>query len=295
MIRKKWIVTVLAVCTTLLLISCGMHPEQKAEATEEQQTVLTIGSPIFAPYFFVGEDGNYTGADKEIAEEAFRRLGCEITFQEIIWGERNQLLRNGEVDCVWGCFVMNGRENCYQWAGPYLTSEEAVVVAADSDIQSVDELTGRTVAVRIGSKAEDYFLGEMDENDAIDETGTTSEIDLLNDLHPVPETLATFNSMKEAFVWFGKGYADAVVDHKAALVELTKDDSQLYRFLDESLFTVNLGVAFRKTFDSELVNALSEVLDEMNEDGTIQKIAVAYQVDYQSDIEQTQEENTNEK
>lgn len=289
MIRKKWIVAVLAVCTTLLLISCERSQKQKSESTEEQQTVLTIGSPIFAPYFFVGEDGNYTGADKEIAEEAFRRIGCAITFQEIIWGERNQLLRNGEVDCVWGCFVMNGRENCYQWAGPYLTSEEAVVVAADSDIQSVDELTGRTVAVRIGSKAEDYFLGEMD------------------DSSPVPETLATFNSMKEAFVWFGKGYADAVVDHKAALVELTKDDSQLYRFLDESLFTVNLGVAFRKTFDSELVNALSDVLDEMNEDGTIQKIAEAYkidyqiepqseyQVEYQSDIGQTQEENTNEK
>ncbi len=217
--RKKWITglsTAGIVSTALLIASCGMiSPTQKSK-TSESLPVLTIGSPIFAPYFYMGQDGYYTGADKEIAEEACKCMGYQPEFKEILWGEKDTMLNNGDIDCIWRCFVMDGREDSYQWAGPYLTSEEAVLVPADSAIFSLSDLEGKTVAVRIGSKAEDFFLGELDE---------------LGEISPEVRAVSTFNSMKEAFVWFGKGYSDAVADHRAALENLAANAPQLYRFL----------------------------------------------------------------
>lgn len=196
--KKKIVAAVCCVTAALFLISCRINQNQTSSAGKaSSMKTIKIGSPVFAPYFYVGQDGNYTGADKEIAEEAFRRIGCEAVFEDIVWGEKDRLLDSKEIDCIWGCFVMDGREARYQWAGPYLTSEEVVVVSAGSNITSIDDLNGKTIATRIDSKAEEFFLEKI------------------SDDAPVPETLVTFNSMKEAFVWFGKGYADAVVDHRA--------------------------------------------------------------------------------
>lgn len=261
--RKRVLTAMCCTAALLSLISCKTNQTQESQTqTEDNLSVsqITVGSSIFAPYFYVGQDGNFTGADEEIAKEAFNRMGVEVTFEDMIWGERERLLEKGEIDCIWGCFVMDGRESQYQWAGPYLTSELSAVVSADSDIQSVDDLNGKTVAVRIDSKAEEYFLGKI-----IDD-------------YPIPEMLTTFNSMHEAFVWFGKGYADAIVEHRAALIEQTKEKKELYRFLDGTLFTANLGVAFRKDYDSTIVDKLTEVLNEMKADGTIAQIAERFHV-----------------
>lgn len=74
-----------------------------------------------------------------------------------------------------------------------------------------------------------------------------------------------------------------------SIIELTKENPGLYRFLDDALFTTNLGVAFRTDFDSSLINALTDALKEMNEDGTISQIAATYHVETD-----TKEENGDE-
>lgn len=38
------------------------------------------------------------------------------------------MMENGTVDCIWGSFLMNGREDDYTWAGPYLNSRQVVAV-----------------------------------------------------------------------------------------------------------------------------------------------------------------------
>lgn len=258
--KKKKRIIMCCAAASLFLVSCDSNQSLTSSKADRLVTSkLTIGSPIFEPYFYVGQDGMYTGVDQKIAQEACRRMGYEADFEEIVWGERDRLLDSGTIDCIWGCFVMDGRENRYQWAGPYLTSELAAVVAADSDILSAKDLSGKAIAVRIDSKSEDFLRGRIDGVERV-----------------VPETLFTFNSMMEAFVWFGKGYADAVVDHRAALKVLTQQNPQLYRVLDDHLDTVNLGVAFRTDFDSDIVAALNTALDEMNKDGTIARIAKEY-------------------
>ena len=80
--------------------------------------LLVIGSDTYEPYIYRGEDGQFDGIDVEISTEALRRIGYRPVYQQIRWQDKDSYLQNGRVDCLWGCFSMDGREECYRWVGP---------------------------------------------------------------------------------------------------------------------------------------------------------------------------------
>lgn len=265
--RKGKNLVLLAVLVVLLCCACGRYlgdSEKKEvnsaenESDKESSTrlpELKIGATVFAPYFYIGDDGEETGVDVDIAKEACRRLGYEPVFKQITWGEHSKLLNAGMIDCIWSCFSMNGRKKEYTWAGPYMYSKESIVVSADSNIWSIDDLKGKSVAVEVDSKAEDFFL----KKNAVDVS-----------------TVSTYMSLEDAFTAFGKGYVNAVADHKEALQDFTSKNKKLYRYIEPSIFTARLGVAFKKGRNKEIAAKLTNVLDEMNKDGTIASIAKKY-------------------
>ena len=55
-----------------------------------------------------------------------------------------------------------------------------------------------------------------------------------------------------------------------------QEEPGMYRILEESLMSVQLGVAFVKDGDQEMADVLTEALDEMCEDGTTEKIVEKY-------------------
>ena len=57
---------------------------------------------------------------------------------------------------------MTGREDKYQWAGPYLYSRQMIVVRSDHDIWKFDDLEGKRIAVQATTKAEDLFLHRIE-------------------------------------------------------------------------------------------------------------------------------------
>ena len=71
---------------------------------------LVIGSDNYPPYNYTDENGFPAGVDVALAREACRRIGYEPVFRLIDWDQKDEFLQNGEVDCLWGCFSMNNRE-----------------------------------------------------------------------------------------------------------------------------------------------------------------------------------------
>ena len=120
---RKYLIALTVLMLALLPAACGAQEEPSGDLPE-----LVIGSDDYRPYNYLDENGQAAGVDVALATEACRRMGYEPVFRQISWDEKDLLLEIGQVDCLWGCFSMNGRENAYLWAGPYLYSDQVVAV-----------------------------------------------------------------------------------------------------------------------------------------------------------------------
>lgn len=257
-LRKKGAALVLAGVLVCSLGACGNAGTAEADG-EESLPELKIGVDFLEPFFYKDENGDYAGIDVEIAKEACRRAGYEAVFVEIPWDEKDTYLDNGTVDCLWNAFSEDGREDQYLWTEPYMESDLAVMVdvrCPDTDLKTMRSVGG--IAVRAGSKVEEILLSDTDH----ELTGSGKVY-----------SCGSFEIAKTAFV---KGYAGALACHRSVLEYIAKENPDKCRIFDDALMTVQLGVAFEKGEESESWERLNLAIDEMKEDGTIQKIKDSY-------------------
>ena len=153
----KLVICILSAIVSAGLMACSNIHNNGSKSSSNDLKPLIIGSDNYVPYSYLDSDGNFTGIDVEIAREACRRMGYTPVFKQIVWDNKDIYLKEGAVDCLWGCFTMTGREDKYNWAGPYMYSRQIVVVNKDSGIEKLADLNGKRVAVQVTSKPE-YIL-----------------------------------------------------------------------------------------------------------------------------------------
>ena len=255
---KRMCITAFLLAGSLMLGGCGVKTGKSADSELPE---IVIGMDYFEPYSYQASDGKYKGIDVELAREAFHRLGYQPKFENIIWEDKDKLLADGAIDCLWSGYSMNGREDKYQWAGPYLYSRQMVAVRAESDIQVVQDLEGKRVAVQATTKAEDLFLHNI-----------------VSDL-PQMEQVNCFSTTNELYAALRKNYVDAIAGHEAMLGSLVQDSKGAYRMLEESIYTSELGIAFKKGTHEDVAEDLTETLKEMQDEGITGKIVKKYGLD----------------
>ena len=128
---------------------------------ETERPVITLGSDNYPPYNYLNEDGVPTGIDVELATEAFKRMGYQVDVVRINWEKKKELVESGEIDCIMGCFSMEGRLDDYRWAGPYVASRQVVAVNENSDMYKLSDLEGKNLAVQSTTKPEGIFLNQL--------------------------------------------------------------------------------------------------------------------------------------
>ena len=250
---KRCVILVLA-CLIAVGALCGCGARQPDTSLPK----LLIGSDTYPPYVYMDNNGDITGLDVEIAREALRRMGYQAEFVSIDWERKKELVNKGDIDCIWGCFSMNGREEDYRWAGPYMVSRQVVAVNRHSDIQALEDLAGRSTAVQATTKPEELFL-----------TRPTDDI---------PEVKVVF-SLEDRSVQYAaleSGYVDAIAAHEEAITQYMEDYGADFRFLDPPLLTTGIGVAFSDNDPRGLAEELTKTLAEMRQDGTMLAIVSKY-------------------
>ena len=102
---KRIVCLLAALCLAAGLVGCADMPAGSSE--ESSLPTILVGSDVYPPFNYIGEDGAPTGIDVELAKEAFRRMGYRAEFTIIDWERKTQLLETGDIDCVWGSFTIN--------------------------------------------------------------------------------------------------------------------------------------------------------------------------------------------
>ena len=260
---KRCVGLVLACLMVMGLLGCGA-PQLKPDTSLPK---LIIGSDTYPPYVYMDNNGDITGLDVEIAREALRRMGYQAEFVSIDWERKKELVNKGDIDCIWGCFSMNGREDDYQWAGPYMVSREVVAVNEHSDIQTLSDLAGRSVAVQATTKPEEIFLARP--TDDIPEVGVVLSLE----------------DRSVQYAALDSGYVDAIAAHEETIEQYMEDYGANFRFLEPPLLVSGIGVAFSNDDPRGLADELTKTLADMRQDGTLLAITSKYLANPESYLE----------
>lgn len=232
--------------------------EKENEAAEESAPdaggTLVVGfDQDFPPMGFLGDDGEYTGFDLELAQEVAKRLGLTYQPQPIAWDAKDMELETGNIDCIWNGFTMNGREDNYTWSEPYMDNQQIFVVAPDSGIKTLVDLAGKVVEVQVDSSAQAAL------DDAPELADTFEEIVVTPD----------YNT---AFMDLEQGAVDAIAMDVTVAGYMIQERQSDFVMLDESISSEVYAIGFKKG-NTELRDQVQGALEEMAADGTLTAIS----------------------
>ena len=211
----------------------------------------------YPPYGYMDDDGSYTGFDLELAKEVCSRNNWNYIPRPIDWDSKDLELNSENITCIWNGFTMTGRENNYTFTIPYVDNSIVVACNKDSDINTLNDLSGKIINVQQGSSA----LSALEEDDNKDLTNSFA------DLVQVPD----YNT---AFMNLQSGACDAIiVDTGVAQYQIANNNN--FKILDDLVSTEQYSIGFKKG-NIVLKDAVEKTIVEMYKDGTFMNIANKY-------------------
>ena len=253
-------VLAILVCALLSFSMFGCASNGSSSSSTDSKTKLIVGfDQSYPPYGFIGDDGGFTGFDLDLAKEVCDMQGWDIELKAIDWDAKDALLEQGQINCIWNGFTMEGREGKYAFSEPYMLNEQVIVVKKDSGLSSFSDLSGKVVITQADSAALDVLEG--DQKSVAD---TFSRLDTIGDYN-------------NAFMQLDSGAVDAVAcDLSIALYQISANSSK-YEMMGDPLSKENYAVGFKNDADGKaLAEKVTESLRELYNDGTVKELCEKY-------------------
>lgn len=261
--KTKWLLLAAAavvIALAMTLVGCSSNSSSTESSSSTSATKLIVGlDNSYPPYGFIGEDGELTGFDIDLAKAVCEKNGWDLELEAIDWDTKDALIQSGQINCIWNGFTIQGREDDYAWSDAYMRNAQVVVVKQGSDISSLADLAGKTVITQQGSSTEELFEGDQKE---------------LADTFGSLEKIADFNN---AFLQLDSGLVDAVACDLAVAQYNLAQSGDKYVQLTEELSSETYGIAFKKGSDGEeMAKTVTDTLTQLYKDGEVKTIAEKY-------------------
>ena len=272
---KKFVTLILALALTLSLAACGGNnasPSGSASSagsdaassgeagfTTAVDGVLSMATEAtFPPYEYYDGDA-IVGIDVEIAQAIADKLGLELQVTDIAFDSIIPGVQSGKYDLgLAGMTVTDERLEQVNFSDSYATGVQVVIVTEDSAITSVDDLFAEGASHVIGVQR-----------------NTTGDLYTTWDLED--EGLATINRYSK-----GVDAVQALVTGKVDCVVIDNEPAKAFvasigglKILDTEYVLEDYAAAMSKD-KPELYEAVNKALQELIDDGTVQKIIDKY-------------------
>lgn len=248
-INRRMLLVGIAVLLIALISGCTSEKENKK--------ALIMGlDDTFAPMGFRDEKGELVGFDIDLSKEIAKRIGVEIKYQPIEWSMKETELITGNIDLIWnGYSITKLRQEEVAFSKPYLANSQIIVTLSNSQVATISDLEGLTVATQAESSALD---------------AAKSKVGFVESVKG--GKLIEFSTNNEAFNDLEAGRSDAiVVDEVLARYYMNQNSSDKYTVLEENLGPEDFAVGLRKE-DKELLKQINDAFDDMRSDGTYDEI-----------------------
>nr|WP_241731702.1 amino acid ABC transporter substrate-binding protein/permease [Microbacterium ginsengiterrae] len=131
---------------------------------DDGETYIIGTDTTFAPFEFTNSDGELVGIDMDLLRAIAEDQGFRVEIRQLGFDAALQALQSNQVDAVMaGMSITEERQQTFDFSDPYFTSGIQLGVLESSDIQSLDDLDGKTVAVKTGTQGQTFAEDNKDE------------------------------------------------------------------------------------------------------------------------------------
>ena len=167
---KKMMMIALSAVMVLALAACGGSGSSSSDseggklaAIQEKGKIVVCTDAAWAPFEYIGEGGQPTGIDIEIAQYIADQLGVELEISNIAFDTIPTALVNGDADLALACItITDERKEQMAFTDPYTSVQQYMVVTADSDIDAMDDLAGKMIGTHLGTTGDFLVSDEVD-------------------------------------------------------------------------------------------------------------------------------------
>jgi polar amino acid transport system substrate-binding protein len=255
---KKFAI-ILVAALLMILSACGTKQgsEKEAKATDSEFELVKEGALTFSmtgqyPPLNFKKDGKLTGFDVEIGTEIAKRIGLEANPVTNPWETIIQGLKGKKYDAIIGSMSDTPeRDKQVDFTNPYYLSGAQIFVAeTNSEIQSKEDLKGKTIGVIQSSTWKDMA-------DELSDTvkGYPTDVNALQDL--------------------ALGRIDAVITDKIVGISAKNEKGLEIKAIGDLLNEDRVSVAVAEG-NKELVEKINKALQEMIDDGTYEEISMKW-------------------
>ena len=246
------LVLLMSVLFLSLLAGCS-----SGEGAEAGAKVVKIGAgPDGYPQYFKEAD-ELKGFSVDVITAIFDEMDYEIEWVLTDWNGILANLESGKVDTVANFAATEERGEHYNFTTPYYNSKTVIAAGTETqNIQSLDDLSGKTIANVLGSNYGNVLQENYPEGDY---------------------EIVTFESNDVIFTDVANGKIDAFVSGREILLAQINDKGIPLEVVGEPFGDQPVALPFKKTEENDaLISEINHTIEKLKENGTLSELSVKW-------------------
>ncbi|WP_430784663.1 transporter substrate-binding domain-containing protein [Virgibacillus flavescens] len=242
----------------VVLAACGSSDDEgNASGGEGEDKVYKVGIDTTYPPFEFQEGDEYKGIDVDLIRAIAEDQDFEIKLEPMDFSGIIPAMQAGELDiAIAGMSITDKRKETVDFSEPYFEAGLSLVVAeGNSEITSLEDLKGKTVAVKKGTTGANFALENKDK---------------------YGYEIVQVNDSTSMFQEVANGTADALIeDYPVISYAIAESDLKL-QVVGDRLNGDNYGIAVLKGENDELLKKINDGLASLKESGKYDEILNTY-------------------
>lgn len=227
----------------------------KTVAAEE--TTYRIGTDTtFAPFEFLNENNEYVGIDIDLLHAIADDQGFAVDLRPLGFDSSIQGVQSNQLDgMIAGMSITEERKLSFDFSEPYFDSGiQMAVRASDEEIQSLEDLAGKTVGAKVGTESATFLEANKEEYDY--------------SIKNYDDATGLYGSIKN-------GTLDAIFDDYPVLGYAINQGEEL-KLVGEPQAGNSYGFAVKKGENQELLEMFNVGLQKLKDSGEYEEIVARY-------------------
>ncbi|MDR1631198.1 MAG: transporter substrate-binding domain-containing protein [Oscillospiraceae bacterium] len=235
----------------------GKNTQTSTTGTTAGKKYLIVADNSFAPFEFLDAATNtYVGVDMDILAAIAADQGFSYTVDNCGWDASLGNLANGQADgMIAGMTITDERKETYDFSNAYFEDGQTLFAKADSNFSGLEDIKGKTVAVKTGTMGASYVESLKEEYEL---------------------TVNSYEGSDEVYAAVSSGNVDLGVEDFSVISYKIDAAGLSFKLVGEKVNVKPYGFAVLKGKNAELLTLFNAGLANIKANGTYETILAKY-------------------